>query len=33
LGNGGGNRNIAAAWFYRLAAECASWAFYPQQKP
>jgi hypothetical protein len=31
LGNGGGNGNIA--WFYRLAAECASRAFYPQQKP
>jgi hypothetical protein len=24
LGNGGGSRDIAAAWFYRLAAECAS---------
>jgi hypothetical protein len=31
LGNGGGNRNIAAGWFYRLATECASRAFYPEQ--
>jgi hypothetical protein len=27
LGNGGGSHEIAAAWFYRLAAECASRAF------
>jgi hypothetical protein len=31
LGNGGGNRDIAAARFYRLAAQCASRAGYPQQ--
>jgi hypothetical protein len=27
LGNAGGNRDIAAAWFYRLAAKCASRAY------
>jgi hypothetical protein len=31
LGNGGGSRDIAAASFYRLIAECASRPFYPQQ--
>jgi hypothetical protein len=32
LGNAGGNRDIAAAWFYRLATQCASGTGYPQQK-
>jgi len=27
LGNAGGKSGIAGAWFYRLAAECASRAF------
>jgi len=31
LGNGGGSRDIAAARFYRLAAQCASGAVYPEQ--
>jgi hypothetical protein len=31
LGNAGGIGDIAAAWFYRLAAECASRAVYRQQ--
>jgi len=30
-GNGGGSRDLAAAWFYRLAAGYASRTVYPQQ--
>jgi len=33
LGNGGGSRDIAAAWFYRLAVQCASRTALSRAKP
>jgi len=33
LENGGGSRDIAAAWFYRLAVQCASRTALSRAKP